>query len=366
MIGPQSCVVVTGGSGFIGGALARRLLGCGAVVRVISRGRCSRSWAELAPHQQRAGQLQWIEGDLAGEPADISAAFAGATHVFHVAGLVDSAAPRAAFEAANVRATQRVCEMALANGVARLVYVSTCDVFGLPVGGAPICERTPYRPWGESYPDTKIAATRIVQSFQLRGLQSSIVYPGWVYGPGDRAFLPTLVAQVESGLMPIWSPAGFQIHLIYIEDLVDAMMAIAVEPKAANDDFLVLDDASGVEMADVCDRIAADFGWSYRKLRLPYAAMHVVATLAGLVARAGLVKKPLLTTTDVKSFGHHFRYSAAKVATLGWRRQTAFAEGMRAALAWHRQHMMADVPVAGIALVPYLPIGGLAVVDAAI
>lgn len=347
MVGPQSCVVVTGGSGFIGGALVRRLLGCGATVRIISRAASNRSRFELAQHVVRPSQLEWVLGDLASASIDIDAAFCGATHVFHVAGLVDSAAASRDFEAANVCATQRVCEMALASGVERLVYVSTCDVFGLPIGDEPMTERTPYRPWSESYPDTKIRATRIVRSFQSRGLESSIVYPGWVYGPGDRAFLPALVAQVESGLMPVWSPRGFQIHLVYIEDLVDAIMTIADNAGAANDDFLILDDASGIEMTDLCDRIADHFGLSYRKVRLPYAVMHAVAKLAQLLARAGIVKKPLLTTTDVKSFGRNFRYCAEKASRLGWTAKTAFDHGIYAALTWHRQHIGAEAVASG-------------------
>ena len=345
IIGPQSCIVVTGGSGFVGGALVRRLLHCGATVRIISRGGCNHSRSDLVQQAIRPDQLEWVLGDLAIASTDVDAAFCGATHVFHVAGLVDSTASSSAFEAANVQATQRVCALALANGVAKLVYVSTCDVFGLPIGSDAITEQTDYRPWGESYPDTKIRATQIVKAFQARGLQSSIVYPGWVYGPGDRAFLPALVTQLASGLMPIWSPRGYQIHLVYIEDLVDALMTVAQDALAANDDFLILDDASGVEMTDLCERIAAHFGFSYRKLRLHYAVMYMLATLTETLARVGVINKPMLTTTDVKSFGHHFRYSAKKAGRqLGWSAHTPFDAGINAALVWHGQNLRGGVP----------------------
>jgi nucleoside-diphosphate-sugar epimerase len=331
-IGPQDVVVVTGGSGFVGTALTRRLLGLGCKVRVISRFAESAARAALTGTRE-AGALEWFCGDIA-DAASVRAAFAGARYVFHVAALVNSPAPRAVFERANVQATENICALSLAARVAKLIHVSTCDVFGLPRGAEIITEETPYRPWREPYADSKIRAAEVVKAYQAQSLVSSIVYPGWVYGPGDRAFIPALRRQLESGLMPLWGPEGFEIHLVFVEDLVDGLVQ-AAGSAADNEDFLILDDASGIEMADLCGHIATHFKLSYRKLEVPYAAMHAVAWLSQQAARLGFLDKPPITTTDVKSFGHSFKYSAAKARrVLGWAPRTPVSEGLKAALHW--------------------------------
>lgn len=334
---PQDLVVVTGGSGFVGSALVRRLLERGCTVRVISRFAQSPSHAAAAG-ARHAGRLEWHQGDIA-DAASVRAAFAGARYVFHAAALVNAHAPQAVFDRANVLATENVCALSLASGVKKLVHVSTCDVFGLPRGAEIITEETPYRPWREPYADSKIRAAEVVKAYQAQGLLSSIVYPGWVYGPGDRAFFPALRRQIASGLMPLWGPEGFEIHLVFVEDLVDGLIATTGE-RADNEDFLMLDDASGIEMADLCGHIAAHFKLAFRTLKVPYAAMHAAAWLSQRAARLGLIDKPLLTTTDVKSFGHRFKYSAAKARrVLGWAPRTPVSEGLSRALDWCREHI---------------------------
>lgn len=335
-IAPQDIVVVTGGSGFVGAALVRRLIKRGCKVRVISRFAGSAARDALADTREAgagAGALEWFHGDIA-DAASVRAAFEGARTVFHVAALVNAHVPRALFDRANVQATENICALSLESGVAKLVHVSTCDVFGLPRGAEVITEETPYRPWREPYADSKIRAAQIVKAYQAQGLASSIVYPGWVYGPGDRAFMPALRRQIESGLMPIWCPDGFEIHLVFVEDLVDGLLE-AAGAAADNEDFLMLDDASGVEMADLCGHIAAHFKLSFRKLKVPYATMHTLAWLSQQAARMGVADKPLITTTDVKSFGYRFKYSAAKARrVLGWAPRTPVSEGLAAALHW--------------------------------
>ena len=188
-----------------------------------------------------------------------------------MAGLVDSAAASYKIERANADATRNVCDLSLRGGTNKLIHISTCDVFGLPGRDEVTTERTSYRAWSEPYPDSKIRAAEIVKGYRDRGLVSTIIHPGWVYGPGDRAFLPALIRQIKSGIMPIWSPKGFQIHLIFIEDLVDAIVRAADERAADNEEFLILDDASGVEMADICRRISAGLRRVCWMVHVPYA-----------------------------------------------------------------------------------------------
>jgi 2-alkyl-3-oxoalkanoate reductase len=331
--GRGSSVLVTGGSGFVGTAVVRRLLRMGCRVRVISRLPHDALQAELIRECNSPDALDWRAVDLGGI-ADLAPHFADVELAVHIAALVDSAASPAAFNIANVVATRNVCEAALKGGVGKLVHISTSDVFGLPQPGEVISERTPYRPWGESYPDTKIKAAEIVHSYRERGLASVILHLGWVYGPGDRAFFPALIRQIRNRLVPVWAPPGFAIHLVFVEDVVDAIVRATAE-SIVNDDFLILDSDSGVEWSDLCARIAMELGVKCHFVHVPYFAMHAIALTSCGIARLGLARRPLLTPTDVKSFGRHFRYVNAKAGTvLGWGPKTPFDLGVRNAVAW--------------------------------
>lgn len=319
--------VVTGASGFIGGALMRRLLGEGRTVRAVSR---RPPPARDAPEQ--AGRLEWVQADLR-DPGALGDALVGAAAVFHVAGLVDMAAGFEEARAANVETTRTVCAAAARAGVGRLVFVSTCDVFGAPAPGEVIDETTPYRRWGLPYPDTKIEASRVVRDAGARGLPVSLIYPGMVYGPGDRSFLPTLSAHVRTGVMALWGPRDFQLQLVFIEDLVDALLLAAEAEAAVGEGFLVLEEASGVTLAALARRLARAFRRRMLTVRAPTAAMRGLAQAAEFAAARGWVGRPLLTRTEVAFFAHDFRFSTAKARRLlGWRPRTRFEAGFAAAV----------------------------------
>lgn len=325
-------ILVTGGSGFVGQALVRRLLSQGYRVRVVSRSAHGAARRALLHGLDDQSLLDWFAGDIAGA-SNLDAAFDHVRYVFHVAALVNSAAPRATFDKANVAGTERICGLALRHGVAKLVHVSTCDVFGLPRAGEIISETTPYRPWNEPYADSKIEAARVVRAYQGKGLVCSIIYPGWVYGPGDRAFLPALVRQLRRGIMASWCRTAFEIHLVYIDDLVEALLLALHDSSADNDDFLILDEASGVRLEDLCRHIGTFLDLDYRMVSVPYWIMYLLGWTAQAACRLGLVNEPALSTTSVKAFGYPFRYSTAKAGSkLSWRPRTIPEEGIRRAL----------------------------------
>ena len=331
--------LVTGGTGFVGQALVKRLINAGHRVRVVTRSARGFLQEELRKGVSDRNRLELFEGDI-GRLERIGPAFKNVRYVFHVAALVNSIAPYEVFERANVKGTENICELSLRYAVKKLVYVSTCDVFGIPASGEVITETTPYRAWSEPYPDTKIKAAELVKTYQKKGLRSTIIYPGWVYGPGDRAFLPSLACQLKSGIMALWCRGGFEIYFIYIEDLVDALILAVENPDADNDDFLILDEKSGMPLEEFCRRIGAFLGLKYRMVKLPYRLMYAIGLASQGLCRTGLVKSPMLSTTDVKCFGHTFKFSTAKARNkLKWIQKTSSDEGIEKALEWYDANM---------------------------
>ena len=107
-----------------------------------------------------------VRGDIR-DPESLVEACRGAHVVVHCAGLVTDWAPRSAFMAVNAQGSRNLAEAAAAAGAARLVHMSTTDVYGFPDRNG-LDEDTPLRSRGWGYPDSKIAAERAVQEVAAR------------------------------------------------------------------------------------------------------------------------------------------------------------------------------------------------------
>ncbi len=189
-------VVVTGGAGFLGAEVLRQLqaLSC-SDVRVI----------DVAPFPGAVPErVRFFRGDL--RSFDMTEAFAGAKTVLHLAAcqyhtpLAKRTYDLPFFEV-NVEGTRRVIEAAVGAKAARLVFVSTNMVYGLPQR-LPLSEDHPRAPFGP-YGQSKLAAERLVESALARGLDAAIVRPGLIVGPGRTG----VVARVFDWILanrPVW------------------------------------------------------------------------------------------------------------------------------------------------------------------
>lgn len=324
--------VVTGAAGFVGGALVRRLLADGDAVRALVLPG-DRAAAGLRALSATDARLQVVEGDVR-STASIAPAFESVDRVFHAAALVHAWAPVAHFREVNVGGTRNVAEVALANGVTRMVAISTTDVFGLPRGDEIFDEGAPLRPWGEPYADSKIEAEQWLWRFHRdSGMPVSVIYPGWVYGPGDRAFLPGLAAAITSGSMFFWY-RGARLPYVYIDNLVDACVRAGTAPAAVGRGYIVFD-TQELTLEDLCGRIAEAIGAKRPRLHVPYGFAHSAAAILQAVWRVtGRTTLPPLLTVDVKAFGKQWLFSNARVRTeLGWTARVALEEGLQRALA---------------------------------
>jgi nucleoside-diphosphate-sugar epimerase len=214
---------VTGATGFIGGALARRLRARGDEVVALVR-----SAGKASPLRDAGCEL--VEGDLS-DAAAIAAGTSGCDAVFHVAGAYRIGIPpseRPAMLEANVTGTERVLDAAKVAGVSRIVYVSTINVFG-NTGGRVVDES--YRRALESgflsfYDETKYLAHQAAADRIRDGAPILIAQPGGVYGPGDNSELGNVLGQVRSGRLRFlfFPETGF--NFVYVEDAVTGILLI--------------------------------------------------------------------------------------------------------------------------------------------
>jgi 2-alkyl-3-oxoalkanoate reductase len=322
----------------VGLALVRRLLADGDQVRALT-----------APGDRRLpelrgldadGRLEVVEADVTDEAA-IAPRLDGIERVFHVAALVHGTQPWSRFRAVNVGGTQHVARAAQAAGVGRFVHVSTSDVFGIPPRGATptptFSEASPYGYWQEPYPDTKIEAEQwLWQYARDSGLAVSVIYPCWVYGPGDQALFPGFAQAIRDGLLVLWQ-RDTRLAWVHVENLVDAIILAGTDARAVGEGYLVHDDADGPTLEQVCARLAEIVGKPFTPRYVPYAVAAAAAAAAQLAWSAlPLQGAPPILTNDVKSFGHRWRFSNAKLRALGWTPRIGIDAGMQQAFDYFR------------------------------
>lgn len=323
--------LITGACGFVGNAIAHALQLQGWNLHLFD--------LPGNPHWSSSPQgvtVHRFEGDIR-NPLHVKDAIRGCSHVFHTAALLNSIAPRKTFLDINLQGTQNICEASLESGVERVFYFSTSDVFGIPAPQEIISEATPLRPWNEPYADSKVAATEYVrQCIQHKRLPATIIYPGWVYGPGDRQFFPAIMNMVRDKWVFTWHRRRpYEVDLIHIDDLIHAVMLMLETPASKGQDFLILDNGTQLTPALFYRLIAEELGINITILKLPYSLMWLVAWCSQTLKQRGMISKHLLSTTDVKAFGNDFNFSTDKARRLlGWEPQTHAHEGVRQAVRW--------------------------------
>jgi 2-alkyl-3-oxoalkanoate reductase len=326
--------LVTGAAGFVGQALVRRLLADGGHVRALVLP------GEAAAEELRAranDRLEIVAGDVT-DAACMERACAGVARVFHTAAVVHAWTTWERFRSVNVGGTRNIATAAHAAGVERFVHVSTSDVFGIAYTSKVLDEASPFRRWNEPYPDTKIEAEEWLWQFhRSSGLPLSVIYPGWVYGPGDKAFFPGFAHAIKDGPMLFWC-RNVRLAWVYIDNLVDACMLAGTHPAAVGRGYLVHDGNDGPTLQDVCARIADRIGAPRPTRHAPYGLVLSAAWLLERVWRAGgSTSPPPLRTVDVKAFGYQWNLSNQRVRDeLGWSSRVGSDEGMRTALDYLR------------------------------
>ena len=206
-------IVVTGASGFLGGAVARALLARGDRVRCVQR-------SDVAA--LRAMGAEVVRADLSALPQTHSA-LAGATGVIHCAAKAGVWGPRAEFVAANLTATENVIAACQAHRIGRLVYTSTPSVVhaGGDIAGAD--ESLPYPDHFEAaYPLTKAAAERLVLASNSEVLATVALRPHLIWGPGDTQLTARVVGRAKAGRLRMVGGGRKLIDSIFIDNAVHA------------------------------------------------------------------------------------------------------------------------------------------------
>lgn len=314
-------VFITGASGFIGRALFERLAGEGHEV----------SGCDLVADHAR----DVIAGDVS-EPGAWQLHAAGSELFIHTAATVSFRTEGAAqVWRANVLGTRHALDAAEQAGASRFVHFSSVTVFGFEFPDG-VDERYPVQNTYVPYPDTKIASEQVVLQAHVQGrVQCTIVRPGDVFGPRSRvwALLPAQLIRDRRFALP---GGGRGIHSpIYIDNLVDGVVAAARSERATGEIF-TLSDGIGVECQEFFKPYAELVG--RRLLTLPTPLALGAARLNQLSTRLSGGEGAEVNSASVRYMLRRGTYSADKARqVLGWEPRVALAEGQARTLAWLRE-----------------------------
>ena len=324
-------VLVTGATGFLGGALARRLHSMGW--DVTAAGRSQGGLAEL--HSQG---VQTVQADLADGQA-ILRACKDQEIIFHCGAFSSPWGKSTEFYTANVLGTENVIRACMENQVKRLVYVSTPSIYFRYEPRLNVREDAELPPSVNEYSRTKqMAETKIDAAF-AEGLPVVTIRPRGIFGPRDTSILPRLIQRLESGRMRIIGDGENITDLTYVENVVDALLLCAESSADTLGKKYNITNGEPFHLWRMIERVCGPLNLKFPTRKIPYKVAHNLASVLELVYRAiPNQPEPPLTCYSVFVISQNatLDISAAK-KELGYQPKNSMDEGFEKFIHWWRQ-----------------------------
>ncbi len=321
-------VLVTGGTGFTGKALVKRLVDEGHEVVALD-------YKEgLGTDELRQWGVEVVLGSVLEDEA-VSRCMRGVEIVHHLAAAFrELDVPETHYYNVNVEGTRKVLEAAAKEGVRKFVYCSTCGVHG-NVENPPADEDAPIRP-ADYYQRTKYLAEPIVREFHEAGMHTSILRPAAIYGPGDPERFYMIFKRVSTGTFPMFGDGKTLYHPLYIDNLVDAFLLV-MEPERGDGGTYLIADEEFVEIEDLVRRVAKALDVDLRIPHYPVGPLVVAGHVCEKVCKPLHIKPPIFPRrVDWFRQNRAFDIGRAK-RELGYEPRVGLDEGLRRTAEWYRE-----------------------------
>lgn len=326
-------ILITGATGFVGSAIARRLVAEGETVRVIVR-------AGTDPANLAGLDVERYPGDLL-DPETLKRALKGCSGLIHAAADYRLWVPDPdMMMCVNVDATRTLMLLALEAGVERIVYTSSVATLHVGYGG--VSDESSVAGVDEMIGTYKLskflAEEEVSRLIAKRGLPAVIVNPSTPIGPFDRRPTPTgrMVQEAAAGKMPAFVDTG--LNIVHVDDVADGHWrafrnGTVGERYILGGENLTLQEILGI-VAQICNRPAP-------KVKIPHRLILPFAFIAERLARRS-GKEPFATVDGVKMSRKKMFFSSAKAEReLGYHARPA-REALADAIQWFRDHGMLE------------------------
>jgi len=330
--GKKQKVLVTGATGFLGSKLVEKLCAEGFEVRALSRKLSNVDKIKKFP-------VEIMYGDV-GSTESLEPAFEGIDIVIHAA--ADTAGREEESETGTIRGTQNVIDLSKKNKIKKLIYISSCSIYGVAdygegklVDEEASLERFPEQRGYYSYGKLK-AEELVIKAMQGNEIPIVCLRTGTIFGPGGDIFTPMMGFSFGSKMFIVIGDGTFVLPLVYIDNLCDAIITAMRKDEAIGETFNVVDEGN-LTKRQYIEMLIRQLYPEARVFYFPLDLLYLVVKLQEwLTAKIG--RSPFLTRYRLKSSQNKITYDSSKIARmLGWKQPFSIQDGIDAVLAHERE-----------------------------
>ena len=324
-------ILITGGTGFIGIPLVKKLHELGHKLKLLIR-----ESSNTTPFKE-LNEIDYIIGDVQ-DISSLEKAVNKVDAIYHLAAYTGIwAKDKSIYYDVNVKGTENVVNVALENNL-KLFYVSSFTALG-PTPQEPVDETHEKEDFFMEYEKSKFQAKKLVKSYIPKGLKVMMFYPGIVYGPGDFNIFGRMLFDVMRGKMfPLGICPGkgeAMTCLSYVYDASNVLADVINREDLFGEDFIL--GGENVRFKEYLDLIAK-IGRDKKAIKLPFIFAMAYAWLLEVKAKFNK-KSPYLTRPTLRAIKYHRSYSSKKaINKLGYK-ITPLKEGLEETINWYKEYI---------------------------
>lgn len=327
-------VLVTGGGGFVGAAIVKRLLARGIDCRVVGRNH----YPEIA-----LLGAQCLKGDIR-DPGFLHESFQGVDTVFHTAALAGIWGKWQEYYSINVQGTENVIRACRERQIANLVYTSTPSVV---FNRRDICNGDESLPYASDflchYARSKVMAEKMILAANCPALRTCAIRPHLIWGPGDPHLVPRLLASGRNKLLKKVGTGRNMVDISYVDNVAYAHVLaadnLAGSGTAAGKAYFI-NQGRPVCLWDWINNLFSELAVPPVSSTVPFAAAYWLGALSEIVYSLIRAKKePRMTRFLAEQLAKsHYFSSARAAADLGYSPLVTTEQGMKHLIAWIKEH----------------------------
>ena len=320
-------VLVTGGTGFTGKALVKRLLDEGHQVVALD-------YKEGVKTQElRDWGATVVIGSVA-DKAVVDQCTEGVDVVQHLAAAFrELDVPNTYYDEINIGGTRNCLEAAEKYGVKKFIYCSTCGVHG-NVDHPPADESAPINA-ADYYQQTKYQAEPLVKEFSDKGMKTTIIRPAAIYGPGDPERFFMIFRRVAKGAFPMFGSGKTFYHPLFVENLVDAHMLAMDEEKGTGGTYLIADEQY-ITIKELVKAVGRAMNVDVKIPHYPIMPLIIAGHFFEKVCKPFRITPPIFPRrVDWYRQNRAFSIEAAK-RDLGYKPKVGLDEGLKRTYEWYK------------------------------
>lgn len=326
-VGSGPVVLVTGASGFLGKRVVETLVQGGYRVRALAR-----KLSNIEPLRQAGVEIFF--GDVASEKS-LEPAFSGIDYVIHAA--ADTGGSEEDGKVSTIQGTENILKLSRQFGVKKLVYISSCSVFGVAdyKAGQTVTEDSPLERFPEkrgAYSLYKLAAEKLVTQAMVKGEICAVcLRPGLIYGPGGEIFTPMIGFSLANRFYVVIGNGGFVLPLIYVDNLCSVIIEAMTQKKSDGKIYNVVD-PERVTKREYMGRLVKKLHPNARTVYMPYSLLYFIVFSQEKIFQM-FKRKPFLTRYRLKSSQNPVVFDPSKIIhDLGWQPPVSVQEAFDALL----------------------------------